>query len=112
MEARFDGNSELVAELVTVNGFKAAYAIKDGAEGPRGWVVCPIYLPQLLLLSIQVLSSFSTLTRIIILQNSGLPWTLPTKGLSLDFGNLADAIGDAVGVIILTFICCLLYFQL
>lgn len=45
MEARFDGNSELVAELVTVNGFKAAYAIKDGAEGPRGWVVSPIFLP-------------------------------------------------------------------
>ncbi|CAL2241976.1 unnamed protein product [Prunus armeniaca] len=64
---KFDGNSELVAELVTVNGFKAAYAIKDGAEGPRGWV------------------------------NSGLPWTPPTKLLSLDFGNLADAIGDAVG---------------
>lgn len=38
-EARFDGNSELVAELVTANGFKAAYAIKDGAEGPRGWKV-------------------------------------------------------------------------
>lgn len=38
-EARFDGNSELVAELVTENGFKAAYAIKDGAEGPRGWLV-------------------------------------------------------------------------
>lgn len=48
MEARFDGNSELVAELVTVNGFKAAYAIKDGAEGPRGWVVSPIFLPLLL----------------------------------------------------------------
>ena len=42
-EARFDGNSELVAELVTVNGFKAAYAIKDGTEGPRGWVVCPSF---------------------------------------------------------------------
>lgn len=40
-EARFDGNSELVAELVTVNGFKAAYAIKDGAEGQRGWKVTP-----------------------------------------------------------------------
>lgn len=40
-KARFDGNSELVAELVTVNGFKAAYAIKDGAEGPRGWKVKP-----------------------------------------------------------------------
>ena len=39
MEARFDGNSELVAELVTSSGFKAAYAIKDGAEGPRGWLV-------------------------------------------------------------------------
>jgi len=37
---RFDGNSELVAELVTANGFKSAYAIKDGAEGPRGWLVC------------------------------------------------------------------------
>lgn len=37
---RFDGNSELVAELVTANGFKSAYAIKDGAEGPRGWQVC------------------------------------------------------------------------
>lgn len=46
MEARFDGNSELVAELVTVNGFKAAYAIKDGAEGPRGWMVyfCPFQI--------------------------------------------------------------------
>ncbi|MED6180146.1 hypothetical protein PIB30_007657 [Stylosanthes scabra] len=65
MEARFDGNSELVAELVTANGFKAAYAIKDGAEGPRGW------------------------------QNSGLPWTPPKKGLSFDFGNLADAIGES-----------------
>jgi len=47
MEARFDGNSELVAELVTVNGFKAAYAIKDGAEGPRGWKAFP--LPFILL---------------------------------------------------------------
>ncbi|OIW04578.1 hypothetical protein TanjilG_18055 [Lupinus angustifolius] len=26
---KFDGNSELVAELVTANGFKSAYAIKD-----------------------------------------------------------------------------------
>ena len=39
-EARFDGNSELVAELVSLNGFKSAYAVKDGAEGPRGWLVC------------------------------------------------------------------------
>ncbi|KAB2595830.1 rhodanese-like domain-containing protein 4 [Pyrus ussuriensis x Pyrus communis] len=64
---KFDGNSELVAELVTVNGFKAAYAIKDGAEGPRGWV------------------------------NSGLPWTPPKKALSFDFGNLTDALNGAVG---------------
>ncbi|XP_073288730.1 rhodanese-like domain-containing protein 4, chloroplastic [Primulina huaijiensis] len=46
---KFDGNSELVAELVTANGFKAAYAIRDGAEGPRGW------------------------------KNSGLPFILPKK---------------------------------
>ncbi|KAM1406104.1 hypothetical protein ACFXTH_000806 [Malus domestica] len=64
---KFDGNSELAAELVAVNGFKAAYAIKDGAEGPRGWV------------------------------NSGLPWTPPPKALSLDFGNLADALSGGVG---------------
>ncbi|CAL5382197.1 unnamed protein product [Camellia sinensis] len=61
---KFDGNSELIAELVTSNGFKAAYAIKDGAEGARGWMV-----------------------------NSGLPWILPKKTLSLDFSNLTDAIG-------------------
>ncbi|KAG6730252.1 hypothetical protein I3843_01G069800 [Carya illinoinensis] len=64
---KFNGNSELVAELVTVNGFKAAYAIKDGAEGPRGWM------------------------------NSGLPWIPPSKALSLDLSNLTDAIGDTVG---------------
>lgn len=64
---KFDGNSELVAELVTVNGFKAAFAIKDGAEGPRGWV------------------------------NSNLPWIAPKKALSLDFGNFTEAISDAIG---------------
>lgn len=64
---KFDGNSELVAELVTVNGFKAAYAIKDGAEGPRGWM------------------------------NSGLPWIVPKKTLSLDLGGFTDAIGGALG---------------
>ncbi|OIW02318.1 hypothetical protein TanjilG_11212 [Lupinus angustifolius] len=64
---KFDGNSELVAELVTANGFKAAYAIKDGAEGPRGW------------------------------KNSSLPWTAPRKGLSLDFGSLTEAISDSIG---------------
>ncbi|KAK1616460.1 hypothetical protein QYE76_021977 [Lolium multiflorum] len=55
---KFDGNSELVAELVTANGYKAAFAVKDGAEGPRGW------------------------------QSSNLPWTAPKKGFSLDFGEL------------------------
>ncbi|GLT84740.1 hypothetical protein SLE2022_029560 [Rubroshorea leprosula] len=39
LKARFDGNSELIAGLVTVNGFRAVYAIKDGAEGARGWMV-------------------------------------------------------------------------
>lgn len=53
--------------MVTVNVFKAAYAIKDGAEGPRGWM------------------------------NGGLPWTPPRKALSLDFGNLTDAISDTIG---------------
>lgn len=42
MDFRFDGSSELVAELVTANGFKAAYAIKDGAEGPKGWMVVTV----------------------------------------------------------------------
>uniref|UniRef100_A0A6M2ESB5 Rhodanese domain-containing protein n=1 Tax=Populus davidiana TaxID=266767 RepID=A0A6M2ESB5_9ROSI len=64
---KFDGNSELVAELVTVNGFKAAYAIKDGAEGPRGWM------------------------------SSGLPWIPPKKALSLDLSDLSDTISGAFG---------------
>ncbi|PPR92875.1 hypothetical protein GOBAR_AA27798 [Gossypium barbadense] len=74
---RFDGNSELVAELVTANGFKAAYAVKDGAEGPRGWV------------------------------NSGLPWIQPKKGLDLSnlteafaeaFGEGSDGLSVTVGI--------------
>ncbi|KAF3616788.1 Rhodanese-like domain-containing protein 4, chloroplastic [Capsicum annuum] len=64
---KFDGNSELVAELVTENGFKAAYAIKDGAEGPRGWL------------------------------NSSLPWIVPNKSLSLDLSNLSDALDGILG---------------
>ncbi|XP_039061378.1 rhodanese-like domain-containing protein 4, chloroplastic isoform X1 [Hibiscus syriacus] len=66
LKARFDGNSELVAELVTANGFKAAYAIKDGAEGPQGWM------------------------------NSGLPWIPPKKGLDLSnlTETLSGALGD------------------
>lgn len=69
---KFDGNSELVAELVTANGFKAAYAIKDGVEGPRGW------------------------------KSSGLPWLLPKKGLSLDLSNLTDALGEVSDAVPLT----------
>ncbi|KAL5718960.1 hypothetical protein ACHQM5_011808 [Ranunculus cassubicifolius] len=63
---KFDGSSELVAELVTANGFKAAYAIKDGAEGPRGWT------------------------------NSGLPWIQPNKTFNFgSLGeSLSDALGD------------------
>ncbi|KAL0712443.1 hypothetical protein Bca4012_019421 [Brassica carinata] len=64
---KFDGNSELVAELVTLNGFKSAYAIKDGAEGPRGWL------------------------------NSGLPWIEPKKTLSLDLSSLTDSISGVFG---------------
>ncbi|KAG9448334.1 hypothetical protein H6P81_014462 [Aristolochia fimbriata] len=64
---KYDGNSELVAELVTLNGFKAAFAIKDGAEGPRGW------------------------------KNSRLPWIPPKKSLSFDFGEVLDAIGGGSG---------------
>ncbi|KAH6789287.1 thylakoid rhodanese-like protein [Perilla frutescens var. frutescens] len=68
---RFDGNSELVAELVTSNGFKAAYAIKDGAEGSRGWVNC------------------------------GLPWMLPKTTLDLSSltDAIGDAFGEASGAV-------------
>ncbi|GMI69583.1 thylakoid rhodanese-like [Hibiscus trionum] len=67
---KFDGNSELVAELVTANGFKAAYAVKDGAEGPQGWM------------------------------NSGLPWIPPKKGLDLSnlTETLSGALGEGDGL--------------
>ncbi|XP_078429055.1 thylakoid rhodanese-like protein [Wolffia australiana] len=63
---KFDGNSEFVAELATANGFKAAVAIKDGAEGPRGW------------------------------QRSGLPWLAPKKGVDFgDLGGVfSSVLGD------------------
>ncbi|KAJ0962998.1 hypothetical protein J5N97_028120 [Dioscorea zingiberensis] len=64
---KFDGNSALVAELATVNGFKSAFAIKDGAEGPRGWL------------------------------KSGLPWSAPKKSINIDFSDLQDAISSAIG---------------
>ncbi|MCO5562832.1 hypothetical protein L7F22_026311 [Adiantum nelumboides] len=57
---QYDGNSLSVAKLATANGFKAAYAIKGGAEGPNGW------------------------------RNSELPWILPRKGFNLDISNLKD----------------------
>ncbi|XP_022759583.1 rhodanese-like domain-containing protein 4, chloroplastic [Durio zibethinus] len=78
---KFDGNSELVAELVTANGFKAAYAVKDGAEGPRGWM------------------------------NSGLPWMSPKKGLDLSnltetfsgaFGEGSDGLSVTLGFVAAT----------
>ncbi|XWS46200.1 hypothetical protein CRYUN_Cryun14cG0044300 [Craigia yunnanensis] len=74
---KFDGSSELVAELVTANGFKAAYAVKDGAEGPRGWM------------------------------NSDLPWLPPKKGLDLNnltetftgaFGEGSDGLSVILGL--------------
>ncbi|KAK7256346.1 hypothetical protein RIF29_29788 [Crotalaria pallida] len=34
----FDGNSMKVAELLFKNGFKEAYAIKDGVRGQKGWM--------------------------------------------------------------------------
>eukprot|EP00262_Sarcandra_glabra_P012328 TRINITY_DN314_c0_g1_i1.p1 TRINITY_DN314_c0_g1~~TRINITY_DN314_c0_g1_i1.p1 ORF type:complete len:449 (-),score=90.94 TRINITY_DN314_c0_g1_i1:481-1827(-) len=64
---KFDGNSELVAELVTANGFKSAFAVKDGAEGTRGWM------------------------------NSGLPWLPPKRTLTVDFGDLKDVISSTLG---------------
>ncbi|XP_019192501.1 PREDICTED: uncharacterized protein LOC109186803 [Ipomoea nil] len=66
---KFDGSSELVAELVTENGFKAAYAIKDGAEGGRGWM------------------------------NSSLPWALPKKTLGLDLSSLTDSFGEGIDAV-------------
>ncbi|KAF8413303.1 hypothetical protein HHK36_001281 [Tetracentron sinense] len=62
---KFDGNSKVVAELVTANGFKAAYAIKDGAEGTQGWM------------------------------NSGLPWIPPKRTLSLgNLTDAISALGE------------------
>ncbi|KAJ0673347.1 putative Rhodanese-like domain-containing protein STR4 [Helianthus annuus] len=92
---KFDGSSELVAELVTVNGFKAAYAIKDGAEGPRGWMVCLLTLlcpfpPSYLF--------FLTLSWLyIFVQNSSLPWILPKKSFSFDLSSLNDAVDGILG---------------
>ncbi|XP_057778641.1 rhodanese-like domain-containing protein 4, chloroplastic isoform X2 [Salvia miltiorrhiza] len=67
---KFDGSSELVAELVTSNGFKAAYAIRDGAEGSRGWV------------------------------NSGLPWIPPTTIFDINnvIDTLGEGVPVALGI--------------
>ncbi|ERN08936.1 rhodanese-like domain-containing protein 4, chloroplastic [Amborella trichopoda] len=64
---KYDGNSTQVAELVTANGFKAVFAIKDGAEGSRGWM------------------------------NSKLPWSPPNKSFPIDFSNLKDALDGSLG---------------
>lgn len=63
---KFDGNSARVAKLVAENGFKSAFAIKDGAEGARGW------------------------------QNTGLPWLIPKNVFTVDFGNLKEALDSAL----------------
>ncbi|XP_042028348.1 rhodanese-like domain-containing protein 4, chloroplastic [Salvia splendens] len=67
---KFDGNAEIVAELVTSNGFKAAYAIKDGAEGSRGWV------------------------------NSGLPWIVPTTTFDITsvIDTFGEGVPVALGI--------------
>jgi len=106
MEARFDGNSELVAELVTLNGFKSAYAIKDGAEGPQGWQVFIFHIYYNSNSKIFYLRQYTHITYSGILQNSGLPWIEPKKALSLDFGSLTDTINDAIGVCILDLCIC------
>ncbi|KAH8964866.1 hypothetical protein BDL97_04G087700 [Sphagnum fallax] len=41
-----NGNSLAVAKLLANNGFKGAYAIEGGIEGPAGWLMCD--LPWLL----------------------------------------------------------------
>lgn len=49
---RFDGDSATVAKLLANSGFKSAYAIKGGAEGPNGWnvrIAKPLSLPAFLL---------------------------------------------------------------
>ncbi|KAH9320237.1 hypothetical protein KI387_022006 [Taxus chinensis] len=63
---KFDGSSTKVAKLVTENGFKSAFAIKDGAEGLKGW------------------------------QKSGLPWLIPRNPFTLDLGNFTEALGSAI----------------
>ncbi|XP_047968247.1 rhodanese-like domain-containing protein 4, chloroplastic [Salvia hispanica] len=65
---KFDGNAEIVAELVASNGFKAAYAIKDGAEGSRGWV------------------------------NSGLPWIVPTFDITSVIDTFGEGVPVALGI--------------
>ncbi|RAL54202.1 hypothetical protein DM860_004673 [Cuscuta australis] len=54
---KYDGSSELVAELVTANGFKAAYAIKDGAEG---WMSSGLpWIPPKRTLSLELISNIT-----------------------------------------------------
>eukprot|EP01018_Ginkgo_biloba_P003124 Gb_06683 [translate_table: standard] len=42
---KYDGNSMKVAQMLTRNGFKAAYAIRDGVEGIKGWQAIGKTLP-------------------------------------------------------------------
>lgn len=114
MKARFDGNSELVAELVTVNGFKPAYAIKDGAEGPRGWLVfANPSLPCTLCVIFLKLSENCVpyCCQLKFVQKSGLPWTAPKKSLIFDLSNLTGALGVCTLVIRICLLCIILSFS-
>jgi hypothetical protein len=47
-----NGNSLAVAKLLANNGFKGAYAIEGGIEGPAGWLVSLLlFSPIIILLS-------------------------------------------------------------
>ncbi|XP_024386648.1 uncharacterized protein [Physcomitrium patens] len=65
---RFDGDSATVAKLLANSGFKSAYAIKGGAEGPNGW------------------------------NEKELPWLMPAKAFKFDIGNLKNLVGTGEGV--------------
>ncbi|KAG0568764.1 hypothetical protein KC19_6G044000 [Ceratodon purpureus] len=61
---RFDGSSASVAKLLANSGFKGAYAIKGGSEGPNGW------------------------------QAKDLPWAMPPKSFNLNIDSLKNIIAD------------------
>lgn len=64
---RFEGSSLAVAKLATEEGFKAAYAVKGGAEGPNGW------------------------------RSSELPWLEPRKAFKLDINSIKEVLDSTLG---------------